>query len=71
MILKYMIMDWPRLVLINEECGSLAVAIYGGEVTRNINQIKKSDVMQLKTCSLCGKYFSWEYLFSKDLEYCE
>lgn len=55
MILKYMIKDLPRLAFINEECGNLKLAIYGGEVTRNINQIKTSDVIQLNRCSLCDK----------------
>ena len=37
-----------RLVLINEECGNPKVVADHGELTRNINQKKKPDV--LKTC---------------------
>ena len=37
-----------RLVLINEECGNRKVVFDHGELTRNINQKKKPDV--LKTC---------------------
>ena len=36
----------PRLVLVDEECGNLIVVNGGGELTRNINQKKKSDVLQ-------------------------
>ena len=35
----------PRIVFIDEECGNLKDND-GGEVTRNINQKKKSDVLQ-------------------------
>ena len=38
--------DSPRLVFIDEECGNLIVVIDGGKLTRNINQKKKSDVLQ-------------------------
>ena len=38
--------EWPRLVLIDEECGNLIVVTNGGELTRNITQKKKSDVLQ-------------------------
>ena len=40
--------DPLRLVLIDEECGNLMSMIVnnGGEFTRNINQKKKSDVLQ-------------------------
>ena len=38
--------DLPRLVLIDEECGNL-IAVNGiGELTRNVNWKKKSDVLQ-------------------------
>ena len=36
----------PRFMFIDEECGNLKVANDGGELTRNINQKKKSDVSQ-------------------------
>ena len=38
--------DSPRLVLIDEECGNLIVVNDGGELTRNISQKKKSNVLQ-------------------------
>ena len=38
--------DSPRFVFIDEECGNLIVVIDGGKLTRNINQKKKSDVLQ-------------------------
>ena len=38
--------DLPRLVFIDEECGNLIVVNDGAELTRNINQRKKSDVLQ-------------------------
>ena len=38
--------DSPRLAFIDVECGNLIVVNDGGELTRNINQKKKSDVLQ-------------------------
>ena len=38
--------DSHRLVFIDEECGNLMVFNDGGEITRNVNQKKKSDVLQ-------------------------
>ena len=38
--------DWNRLVLIDEKCGNFIVFSDGGKLTRNINQKKKSDVLQ-------------------------
>ena len=38
--------DSPRPVFIDEECGNLIVVHDGGELARNINQKKKSDVLQ-------------------------
>ena len=35
--------DLPRLVFIDEKCGNLKVVSEGEELTRNINQKKKSD----------------------------
>ena len=34
------------MVFTDEECGSLKVVVDGGELTTNINQKKKSDVLQ-------------------------
>ena len=33
-------------MFVNEECGNLKVVNDGGELTRDINQRKKSDVLQ-------------------------
>ena len=38
--------DSPRLGFIDEECENVIVVNDGGELTRNINQKKKSDVLQ-------------------------
>ena len=40
------LVDLPRLMFIEEECGNLKVVTDGGELTRNINIKKKSDVLQ-------------------------
>ena len=37
-------------MLINEECVNLKVVVDGGELTKNINQMKKPDVLQ--ACSI-------------------
>ena len=38
--------DLLRVVFIDEECGNLKVLNDGGELTRNINQKKKSDFLR-------------------------
>ena len=38
--------DLLRVVFINEECGNLKVFADGGELTRNINEKKKPDILQ-------------------------
>ena len=38
--------DSSRLVFINEECENLIAVNDGGELTRNINQKKKSEVLK-------------------------
>ena len=38
--------DSPRFVFIDEECENLIVVNDGGELTRNINQKKKSGALQ-------------------------
>ena len=38
--------DSPRLVFIDEKSGNLIVVNDGGKLTRNINQKKKSDIVQ-------------------------
>ena len=48
--------DLPKLVFINEECGNLQLVNDGGELTRNINQKKKSNFSQSLGCPLSDKY---------------
>ena len=38
--------DTPRFVFIDEECENLKIVNDGGELTRNMNQKKKSGVLQ-------------------------
>ena len=47
--------DLLRLVLINGECGNPKAVVDGGDLTRNINQKKKPDVLQACRCPLCDK----------------
>ena len=63
--------DLLRLVLINEECGNPTAVADGGELTKNINQKKKPDVLQACQCPLCYKCYMREYFFNNHLEYCE
>ena len=58
-------------MLINEEFGNAKVVADSGELTRNIDQKKKPDVLQACRCPLCDKCYRREYLFNKHLEYCE
>ena len=39
-------MNLPRLTFMDEKCGNLKVVVDCGEVTKNINREKKSDVLQ-------------------------
>ena len=43
----------------------------GGELTRNINENKKSDVLQAYKSPLCDKCCRRGYFFNKQVEYCE
>ena len=63
--------DLPRLVFINEECRNLKVVDDSGELMRNVNQKKKSDVLQAYRCPLCDKCCRQEYFFNNQVEYCE
>ena len=51
--------------------GNLKVVINDGEITRNIKQKKKSDILQGYRCPLCQKCSRWVYFFHKHVEYCE
>ena len=62
----------PRLMFIDEECGNLKAVVDGGQLTRNNNRKRKSEVLQVYRCPLfdkccrrvCGKYdFSCGYIF--------
>ena len=46
------LLDLPRLMFIDEECGNLKVVVDGGERTRNNNRKKKSEVLQAYRCQL-------------------
>ena len=35
------LLDLPRLIFIDEECGNLKAVVDGGELSRNINRKKK------------------------------
>ena len=66
-----LIEDLVRLLFINKESGSPKVVVDGGELTRNINQKKKRDILQACRCPLCDKSYRQEYFFYKHMEYCE
>ena len=59
--------DLPRLVFIDNECGNLKVINDSGKLIRNINQKKKSDVLQSYICRLRDKCCGREYFFSRIL----
>ena len=41
------LVDLPRLMFIDEECGNLKVVVDGGELTRNNNRKKWSELLQV------------------------
>ena len=45
--------DLLRVVFVDEACRNLKVVIGGGELNRNINQKKKSDLFQTHICPFC------------------
>ena len=51
------LVDLPKLMFIDEELGNLQVVFDGGELTRNNNRKKKSEVLQAYICQLCGKCY--------------
>ena len=53
------------------ESQSSQVVNYDSEVTRNINQKKKSNVLKAYRCPLCDKCCRQEYFFNNHVEYCE
>ena len=50
------LMDLPRLMFIDEECGNLKLVLDGGELARSISRRKKSDVLQAHRSPLCDKW---------------
>ena len=40
------LMDLPKLMFIDEECGNLKLVVDGGKITRNNNIKRKSEVLQ-------------------------
>ena len=45
------LVDLPRLMLINEQCGNLKIVVVdSGELTRNNNRKKISEVLQAYRC---------------------
>ena len=63
--------DLIRIVFIHEQCGNLKLFVDGGEVTRNFNKNKKSDVLQACICSVCDRCYRREYFFNEHVEYLE
>ena len=53
-----------RIVLMNEECRNLKV-VNDRELSRNISQMKKSDVLQAYKYTLHDKCCSQEYFFQR------
>ena len=59
------------IVFIYGKYGNLKGFVDGGELPRNINEKKKSGVLQAYRYSLCDKCFRRDYFFNKHVEYCE
>ena len=51
------LVDLPKLMFIDEKYGNFQVVDDSGELTRNDNRKKKSEVLQAYRCQLCGKYY--------------
>ena len=51
------LVDVPKVMLIDEECGSLKVVVDGGELAINNDGKEKSDVLQAYRCPLCDKCY--------------
>ena len=58
-------------MLINEECENPKIVVDSGELIRNINQEKKSVVLQACRCPLYDQFYRRDYFFNIHLEYCE
>ena len=51
------LMDLPRLMFTNEECENLKVVVDVRELTRNINRMKKSDLLKVYRCPFCDNCY--------------
>ena len=51
------LMDLPKLMFIDEECGNLKVVVDNGQFTRNNNRKRKSEVLQAHTYPLYDKCY--------------
>ena len=60
-------------MLIDVECGNLKIFVDGGELTRNINQVRNQMFQKLlcDKCSFNDKCYRQEYLLSKHEAYYE
>ena len=63
--------DLIRILFIHEECWNLKVFVDDGEVTRNFNKKKKSEVLQAYICPVCDRCYKREYFFNEHVEYLE
>ena len=50
-------MDLPGLMFINEEFGNLQVVVDGGELTKNNDRKRRSEVLQAYICPLFEKCY--------------
>ena len=70
MVLYRNLEDLLRIVFIREECGNLKGFLDDRELTKNINEKKKSGVLQACRCPVSDNCFRREYS-NKHVEYCE
>ena len=50
------LVDLPKLMYIDKECGDLQVVIDSEQLTRNNNKKRNSEVLQAYRCPLCDKF---------------
>ena len=55
------LMDLPKLIFIDGECGNLKVVVDGGKLTRYNNRKRKSEVLQAYRCPLCDKCYRQDW----------
>ena len=59
----------PRTLFIDYKCWNLKVVVDGRELTRNIKNKKKADVLLAYKCPLCDIRYRRERIFNKHMEY--